>query len=147
MTNQTSTPTTGRIVSALLMAVLSSLGLLAITSRPAAADLPPTAYDSYTACNSAYVTGVGVATKDRTISIFPNWAALGSAVGTWNAAKNCSAAIRNASQAVRDSLYAQLACHVQYSAGLSLGGRVWDLETFRPATWNQWTWVRTKCNW
>lgn len=127
-------------------------GVTAAVAVPSAAhaDLPPTAYTVYRSCGSRYVSGVGVAPRYSTITVFPNWAALGgpgAAASTWSAAYNCSPELRSQSAAVLASLQAQLYCHVYYNAGLNFGGYAWDLETYRGTTWNQWTWVRNRCNW
>lgn len=66
----------------------------------------------------------------------------------WAEATRCMSLVP-LSSTVQYSLYTQFACHAYWSAGAFgtyTGGAEWDLETYRPASTNWWTWTRNKCN-
>jgi hypothetical protein len=129
--------------------VLAALGL-AIATTLVPAGSADAVWSGTATCNGTYVKTVR---WDGAYHVNPTsvgrQAARYATASAWAEATRCMSPVP-LSQSVINSLYTQFQCHAHMSAGAFgyySGGAEWDLETYRPATTNWWTWVRNKCNW
>lgn len=134
-----------KIQRAVAVTVLSLAMTLVLPTGPAQA-----LYNGTATCNGTYVKSVR---WDGVYHVNPT--SFGRqytryAIGTaWAEAQRCMNLVP-LSPSVQYSLYTQFQCHAYLSAGafgVYSGGAEWDLETYRSATTNWWTWARNKCNW
>lgn len=123
--------------------------------------------DGYRECQSVWTISVRVVDKMHAgqrygvLVVEPSGAARGLArfslgsgwIDTWRCAKYAIGEIDDQfTYGTENSYHSQYECHangvgVPVPGGRWQGGPTWDLEGWRDASWNPFTWVSAKCNW
>lgn len=137
--------------------VRASTQLLVVATLLAASLLVPRQAEAATLVTSVRCTGIASTYVSR-INVYTNKISIRpTTIGRytrrstmWWATNRCAPSAGKAMLA-RRTIRDQFDCHTVWDVYLPghgwTAGPTWDLETYRRATRNQWTWYRTGCNW